>query len=132
MSRLARSARVDCHTSRLRSGSAHEVAIVLDHHRAVGVLLDIELDPVGAVGDAALEGRYGVFGRHRGAAAVGDDLRGVHPVGVINSQREPDDGQDPGRNPRGEDQLAGDPERCAVGERARCADFGPQLTGARH
>ena len=89
---------------------------MLDDYGAVGIFLDIELDPIGAVGNAALEGRHGVFGRHRGTAAVGDDLCRVHPVGVVNRHRESDDGQDRRRDSRGEDDLAGHPEHRAAGQ----------------
>jgi hypothetical protein len=76
---------------------------VLDHHRAVGVFLDIELEPVGAVGDAALEGGNGVFGRHPAAATVGDDLRRLFPVWIVGHKNKADHGHCSGRNSRRED-----------------------------
>ena len=93
---------------------AHEITIVLDHYRAVSVFLDVEFEPVGAVGDAAFECGHGVFGGHRCTAAMSDDLCRVLPAGIVRKQENADHGDHRDRDSRREDDLAGCPERCLV------------------
>ena len=97
-----------------RAAHLHQVAVVDDQHLAVGRLLHVELDEVGALLGGQAKGGQRVLGRRGRRAAVGDDQhRLVAPRDQEREQCEADERRGR-RSPRCRPSPArGDPERAA-------------------